>query len=316
LSRYDAEILDLEQTLRLAMATVKLEIDTDTGLREGGLKSSMPTEKLLQKPMILASTIKLNSRLRDAFETGAGQRPLYYDGIDYDQIKQKIQVVDGPNRLIVTAGGLIAFEAAKQYATISNFVSLVGAEPSGNIGNCYGGVTLKSFDANSARVDFLVEKKGRARAAIGLFCNPNSPITQKEVQNWQTIPGVNQTVAYGGNTGGHNDSSHYLGELNAADGGIATLIISADPFFQDTKEKLIKAANDWVAARPAGTRYICYPLADYENVNGTPPTPNTASWYGPRLSEAYGLLGTCAAIALTATSPLPFSNTTDTWGSF
>ena len=304
------------------MATIKLEIDTDTEIRQGVQSSSMPTTKLLSKPMILVSTIKLSQLFRKAFQDGANQTPLYYDGRDYDQIAAKIQQVNGTNRLIITGGGLIAFQAAQQYATQCNFVSLVGAEPTGNIGNCYGGVSLHSFDANSARVDYLVGL-GRARAGIGLFCNAHSPITQQEVQNWQNIAGVNQTIAYGGNMVDaqghrHNDSSHYLNDLNGADAGITTMIISADPFFQDTKEKLIEAANSWVALQPAGTRYVCYPFEEYSNVNGNhKPTHTTASWYGSSLEAAYGQLGTCAQLALLATSSIGFSDaTTDGSGEF
>jgi hypothetical protein len=305
------------------MATIKLEIDTDAGIREHVQSSSMPTTKFLSKPMVLVSTIKLNKQFRSAFENGANQTPLYYDGIDYDQIAKKIQQVNGPNRLIITGGGLIAFQAAKQYATQCSFVSLVGVEPTGNIGTCYGGLSLRSFESNSARVDWLVGTVGRTRAGIGLFRNAHSPITQQETQNWQSIAGVNHTIAYGGNTldaqgNRHNDSSHYLDDLNAADAGITTMIISADPFFQDTKEKLIEAANTWVTGAPDGTtRHVCYPFKEYSNVHGShTPTPNTASWYGPSLEAAYGQLGTSAQIVLTATSSIGFSGTTDDWDQF
>jgi hypothetical protein len=138
-----------------------------------------------------------------------------------------------------------------------------------------------------------------------------------EVADWQTIAGVNTTIAYGGNTGGKNNSSHYLNDLNAADSGIKTMVISADPFFQDTKDKLIKAANDWIAAAAPGTRYVCYPFADYANKNGThQPTHGAASWYGPSLSDAYQTLGTIAALALNANSPLPFSSIASSSGPF
>jgi hypothetical protein len=185
---------------------------------------------------------------------------------------------------------------------------------------CYGGVTLGGLADNSARVDYLVGK-GRVRAGIGLFCNAKSPITQYEVQNWGTIAGVNQHIAYGGNTAGHNDASHYPADFNNVHATVTTLIISADPFFQDTKDNdrgLIDAANGWIANAPPGTnRYVCYPFDDYANTNGVHrPTAGTASWYGPDLSDAYELLGTSAADALTATSPLPVANTADTYGDF
>jgi hypothetical protein len=114
------------------MATIRLEIDTDTGIRQDVQSSSMPTTKLLSKPMILVSTIKLSQSLRKAFQDGANQTPLYYDGVDYDQIEDKVKKqLNGTNRLIVTGGGLVAFQAAQQYATQCNFVSLLGVEPTG-----------------------------------------------------------------------------------------------------------------------------------------------------------------------------------------
>jgi hypothetical protein len=297
------------------MATVKIEINTETGSREGAIKSSLSTERVLSKPIMLVSTIRLSQELRGAFEAGAGQRANYYDDTDYDDLRDKISRVDGPNRLIVTAGGLIAFQAAKDVARISNFVSLVGVEPTGDIGNCYGGVTLKSFNANSDRVDYL-EGQGRMRANIGLFCNPKSAMNGPEERDWGKIPGVNASIVHGGNTHGRNDSSHYLEDFNGAGAhGITTLVISADPFFFHTREKLIKAANQWLASD--GRRHICYPLKNYSNTDGNShPARNVSSWYGPDLLKGYETLGSCAAHALTATSPMPFSSVADTWGIF
>jgi hypothetical protein len=268
--------------------------------------------------MIVVSTIKLDADLRIAFEAGAGQKPVYYDGKDYDQIQGFLSHshLDGPNRLIITGGGLVAFIAARNAITTSKFVSLVGVEPAGNIGNCYGGVTFDSVADNTARVAFLV-RKGRAVGNIGLFCNRKSTMNATEVAAWQAIPNVNHTIAYGGNTGNANNATHYLADLNGADAGISTMIVSADPFFQDTKDALIDAANQWVAGAAVGARYVCYPLADFANVQGVhQPTGGTASWYGPSLSDAYQTLGSVASLALNATAPIPFSNLAPTSGDF
>jgi hypothetical protein len=296
------------------MANIRIEIDTD---------SKYPVTKVISstlaptpKPMILVSTVHLDVDLRNAFERGANQRPTYRTGVDYEAIEGIIQQYDGPDRLIITGGGLIAFNGARDRLQRSNFVSLVGIEPTDNLRNCYGGVTLGSIGANGSRVDYLVSK-GRARANIGLFCNRKSAMNSTEVTEWGSIGGVNTHIVYGGNVGGHNNSSRYLEDLRAADAGITTLVISADPFFQDTKDKLVKAANDWVAEAAPGTRYICYPFSDYGNVHGAAqPTPGTASWYGPALSDAYEALGAVAALALNATSPLPFSDVGSTSGGF
>jgi hypothetical protein len=92
------------------------------------------------------------------------------------------------------------------------------------------------------------------------------------------------------------------------------MIISADPFFQDTKDKLIDAANTWIA-QPGTNRYVCYPFEEYSEAN-VQPSANTASWYGPSLEAAYGQLGTSAQLALSATSSIGFSSTADASGNF
>src|SRR5260370_3509336 len=125
------------------MATITIEINTDTGIREGDRTSaSMWRARVLTKPMIVVSTIHLNNQLRAAFESTAGQTPAYHTGIDYSQIGHYMSQVDGPNRLIVTSGGLIAFLSAKQYIVQGIFISLLGKVPTGNLGQYYVGATF------------------------------------------------------------------------------------------------------------------------------------------------------------------------------
>ena len=300
------------------MTHIKIEIDSDKISPEGvHSPASSMSFFASSKPMVLVSTLHLSNDLKQSFEEGAGQKPLYKVGVDYDSLAQIMQQVDGTNRLIVTTGGLIAFNAARDYIKIAYFVSLVGATPTGNIGRCLGGIVVPGWSENSARVDFLVNNKGRARGAIGLFCNRKSAMNAAEVANWATIPGVNQTIIYAGNTAGHNNSSHYpqdFAQANAA--GITTLVISADPFFYDTEEKLIAAANGWVG--PAdGTRYLCYPFEDYGNIGGhNQPTTGTASWYGCSLSDAYNQIGVTAALELNSTTSIGFTPIPDASGDF
>ncbi len=219
------------------MARIKIEIDTDKASLEGVETLTSPAiAPVSPKPMVLVSTITLTRDLKQDFEAGAGQRPLYKDGVDYDDLPTVLQTYDGANRLIITTGGLVAFNAARDTLTTAYFVSLVGAVPQGNQGRCLGGVTVSGWNANSARVDFLAAK-GRSRAGIGLFCNPKSAMNQAEETNWATIQGVNQTILHGGGTGGRNNPNHYPAEIaHANTAGITTLVISADPFFF-TREK-------------------------------------------------------------------------------
>ena len=293
------------------MATIKIEIDTDAEIHQ---LAGSQMAKLVPKPIIVFSSIHINGDLRQAFISGANnQTPVWDDGLDYDDLANEMQPYDKSDFVIATAGGSILFEAAKSTLKSARFVSVLGTSPTSNVGNCFGGVNLQSLDANSKRVDYLVSN-GCTRANIGLFCNPKSAMNQAEEKNWNSIPGVFHPPAHGGNTGNKNDSTHYDKDLAALDPKIHTLIISADPFFQDTKEELIKALNHWLKAD--SKRRVCYPLEDYKNVSGTPPTNKKSYWYGPALKEVYNLLGNSAAAALTATSPLPFAKTTDTWGVF
>jgi hypothetical protein len=301
------------------MALIKIEIDPDKTSSEGTHKKSFEGAPISiftsSKPIVLISTITLSKDLTKAFTDGALQKPLVYDGVDYDNLPNVLRQFDGPNRLIVTTGGLIAFKAAKANLTTAYFVSLVGAAPAGVLGRCLGGVIVSSFSANRARVAFLVGK-GRAVGGIGLFCNPKSPMNTDEEGDWGGIAGVNQTIIHGGN--GQNDPTHYNAEFaQASAAGITSLVISASPFFFYTREKLIAAANNWIAGAAPGTRYVCYPFDDYGNAGGqNHPTGGTASWYGGSLVDAYGAIGVTAALELNSTTGIPFSPISDTSGDF
>jgi hypothetical protein len=297
------------------MTQIKIFIDSDQISSDDLHTLASPAKTLISpKPIVLISTIKLTPELKQELKNGAGQNPLFIDGVDYDDLPSTVQTYDGANRLIVTTGGLIAFQAAKANVVTARFVSLLGVAPTGNLGRCLGGVTVSGFSANSARVTFLVGK-GRARAGIGLFCNLKSAMNQAEEQDWATIAGVNQTIIHGGNTNNKNNASHYDQDFAQANGaGITTLIISADPFFFYTREKLISAANNWVAGAAAGTRYVCYPFSDYENAGGQ--NHPAGSWYGGSLLDAYNQIGVLAALQLNSVNPLPFTAIPDTSGDF
>jgi hypothetical protein len=310
----------------LQMATIKIDINTEGTTHsidrtDDDLRLMSSKTALTATTLIIVSTIKIFKYLEDSFIAGANATPLIYDQIDYDDLTTKLHSLDGTNRFIVTVGGLIAYYAARNTLTKANFVSLVGTVPTANGGKSLGGVQLSSLADNSARVDFLVGK-GRNKATIGLLCNKKSAMNTDEENNWKTIPGITTTyIIEGGNTGIKNDAGHFDKDLKrASDAGIETLIISADPFFFDNREKLIFEANNWVAGAGPGVRYVCYPIQDYANLanigGNNHPTAKTASWYGPSLSEAYQAIGQCAALALTSSTSLGFSSRPVTGGDF
>jgi len=71
------------------------------------------------------------------------------------------------------------------------------------------------------------------------------------------------------------------------------VVVSADPFFKETMDELIDAANGWITQGKG--RRICYPLLDYENPTGKCKPAPGYTLHGPILEEAYELLGRMAA---------------------
>jgi hypothetical protein len=129
---------------------------------------------------------------------------------------------------------------------------------------------------------------------------------QDEVDDWNRQVGTTTQVFTGGiDGGGDNNAAAYASDFPAIPATIKALVVSADPFFQDTKEALIVAANAWIAAAAAGVnRFVCYPSLSYANVTGTRPTSGYSILYGPDLVGAYYTLGQLAAAAI-ANAHLP-----------
>lgn len=223
---------------------------------------------------------------------------------NYNALSNAIKNHDVKVGLIVTTGGNIAYRAAVDANLQTPFVSLVGEAPGRRPDNFCGGVALQSWQANDARLSYMLQVGGYHASNVGLFCNRRSAMHSDEMALWHG----SEYYSTGG--GGNNNSTVFAKELNAVDDSIKALIISADPFFQDNKVALIDACNNWVAAKVG--RSVCYPLADYAGVQGaTPFPPGTSYWYGPNLTDAYNKLGQVAALALQTGVLVPLSFTTD-----
>jgi len=262
-------------------------------------KKKPNSSKVVPPPKIgLVSTIKLDQPLKNAFEAGLRSVGVTNANVQYkasvtykrDKLKQEIENFNTTKDLIVTAGGLVAYEAANSYAT-TKFVSLVGGTPENPGGNFYGGVSLESYAADDSRIRYLV-KSNHANSAddVTLYYNPNSTMADAEMHNWSGALPVPAS--------GDNDPSVYADDLASI--STNAVVISADPFFQDTKDPLIDAANN-------SGKYVCYPLQDYRNtLSGSAHRPKSghASVYGPALTDPYTLLGQRAGLALIATAPL------------
>ena len=100
--------------------------------------------------------------------------------------------------------------------------------------------------------------KNFQRGEICLFYNPNSEQRNKELGEWK---GANP-VPGGINASGNNADDKYDRAFGKIPEAIKAVVVSADPYFQDTKDALIESAN-------ATTKYFCYPLQEYKNTGGT-----------------------------------------------
>jgi hypothetical protein len=287
------------------MAKIKIEIDTESFERDSHSKVVFAAQKKIR----VISPITITEAMRDAFSGSVTVNSdiKYIDKRGYkrnDNGALKTHVSNNNSAdLIVTAGGLAAYDAGDSKAVV-NFISVVGAIPDSPKDNFKGCVSLESYESNAARIKLLRDPPLQFQLSdIGLFYNPNSYM-DNEVGNWNSLVGNNNQVFAGGvDTQGNNDDTTYGTAFQNISGAIKALVISADPFFQDTKDNLIAAANTWVQAAPQGvTRYVCYPTQDYSNRRGTTPTPKKATLFGPDLATAYSLLGQIASIVLSSGS--------------
>jgi hypothetical protein len=210
--------------------------------------------------------------------------------------------------LIVSAGGFVTFTAVNDYftddKTNKSFISLIGSQATTDDTDAQflGGVSVKGYDLNPNRLLWLLGKgHGQMASDIALMVNLNSVQSSIERVNWTggaVYPCGNSS------TNGHNDDSTFASAFNKVREKV--IIVSSDPFFQHSKDKFVKAANDWLLADM--NRYICYPLWDYRDSN-QPPKGGQSAVFGPYLAKdfvgengshksAYYTLGKVAANAL------------------
>jgi hypothetical protein len=198
--------------------------------------------------------------------------------------------------LIVTVGGLVSAIAA-QVGAHKPWICLVGGTP-GSFpqspgGNFYGGISLESYEHHGAHVNHQHSGHNIQVQDICLLNNPASTMAPTELQKWNAL-GAAPPVPAGWN-GKRNDAATYPGAFARIPPNVRAVVVSADPFFQQTMDDLIDAANNWSA--PA--RRVSYPLQSYANVGGhTQPLPQHHTLQGPDLEQAYQDLGAKAAAIL------------------
>jgi hypothetical protein len=296
------------------------------------------TEKRKQKTPIAAvvnvvSSVDITATLKTAFESGLNQgmaagnviTPAYFPALGYGA-GLDAQIKTFKTGLVVTLGGLVSYLSAQGNAT-TQFVSLVGGTPTLNgiafptpgtpAGTeFYGCVSLESYGGNTgnpSRMQYLATAPNPPRLSgnfapgqICLLFNPNSIMHVAETSAW-TAAGGAAPVQGGVDANGKNSNKFYA----TAFGNIPqpAVVVSADPFFHQSKDALVHAANN-------SKKFICYPLDNYRNSNPAP-SAGHATVYGPKLEDAHKQLGLIARTVLTngaavaAIFRTPLGNPTD-----
>jgi hypothetical protein len=290
------------------MAIIKIEIDTDS-YRPQGTPGQSPAP--VTPTVGILSSIHYSGAMQTSFLAGF-KTTAHFNILDergYGQGLRDAAVAlenSGAN-LIVTFGGLIACNAAKQAGGNIKFISLIGGLPPGFLppvdGNFVGCCNLQSFTHDGPRITWLVNNAKAANAQnVGLLYNSHSVMGPLEAsaQYWTggaVVDAVN----------GWNNPANFPQDFAGFPANIQAIVISADAYFHKHKDALIAAAN-------GSGKYICYPLHVYRNANGTPkPTHGNAVIIGPDLHEvnpidpqsAYYQMGLMAATVLGGANPNP-----------
>jgi hypothetical protein len=271
-----------------------------------------PKKSALVQRIGVVTSIDLNlpldasgQTLRNAFENAINNpnvtiqyepNPPTYD------INELVNAVNGFNDhnnfgLIVTFGGVGAATAASHHSTDVPWLMLVGGTlglPDQPSGKFFGGVNLDTFGQNQKRLShFTNDPPPPHRIPLSQICllyNPNSACSNAEAGGWTGAPAVRAWT-------GSNDRNKYPNAFGSIPSSIRVVVISADPYFQETKDDLIAAANAWIAA--GANRRVCYPLQEYSNTGGGHPHPNPGhTLHGPSLMDAYQRMGRKARTVL------------------
>jgi hypothetical protein len=274
-------------------------------------KSGKKKAKATIAPFIgVVSSIAITPAMKTDFEAGASPNNVQYkQNVKYKRRELRKAVRDFNDNvdcvLIVTVGGLVAWEAANSVLdkpSDKRFVSLIGAYPDDASDRFFGGVSVLN-PSNEARIQSLISDKNFSRDEICLFYNPNSEQRNKELGEWR---GANP-VPGGIDATGDNVSTKYGQAFGKIPDTVKAVIVTTDAHFQNTKDALIDAAN-------YRGKFMCYPLKEYKNTTGTTkPLPGSTRFHGPALTQAYAsggltsaykLLGQRAATVITSGSKL------------
>ena len=295
------------------MTRIRIDIDTGSSDRDSIATSHSARMASTVQYIGVVSTIPMTGSLLTNFNDGIAAvgdsvavKPPIRDNLGYkhqntNNIDNWINRLSNTCDMIVTVGGVMAFESAAKYSQIP-FMSVLGANPNTPYpAPCRGGVTLNNVKTYTDAVPkMMAQFQNLQKADIALFYNPNNDFSDDpngefldyELE-WKVD--VNSNVVRNRlNAQGDNDPATFAQTFqNDIPANINALVVSADPFFQANREPFIVAANAWL--RGAANRFICYPTFAYKNTGGTQPMANRSMIWGPDLDNAYYSVGQNAA---------------------
>jgi hypothetical protein len=253
----------------------------------------------------VVSSIPVTPAFKQTFEAAlnpAGApviNPTYFPNLGFGQglVNQIKSVKSG---IIVTLGGLVSFSAANKNSSMP-FVSLLGGTPymggqpfpTPGTGQFYGCVSLDIFAADLQRVAYLGQPPQPPRLGgpytpqqICLLYDSRTPMADAELNQW---PGATPVEAH---------TTADITKAFQSTINVPAVIVSASPFYHQSMETLIQAANN-------SGKYVCYPLDNYRNLKGkNQPKHGWATFYGPPLETGLTMLGTMARTVLNTNNPV------------
>jgi hypothetical protein len=276
-------------------------------------KTSTARRKKPQRAKILAQGIGVVSsigfsgtKFENQFLQGANVAAVQSSEGDYDRYRMATAVQhyndDPAIGLIVSVGGLSTAMEVLASAT-KPWIALIGGAPgtfpSSQLTFFRGAVSLESYTYNKQRLKHLTDNKGIQLPNICLLVNKNNPsISAVETHDWPSHASPPIAIGqYGAND--PNALDHAFDNIPA---NVTVVMLSGDPYFQDKKDRLVPAANQWVGG--AGKQYVVYPFRDYKDAQ-PPPTSGKRICHGPSLTAAYYRLGQQAASVLSGGGGFP-----------
>jgi ABC-type uncharacterized transport system substrate-binding protein len=276
----------------------------------GGAMIAAPALRAQQKTMpvigyLNGTSLGGNAALLAAFRQGLGETG-YVEGqqatIEYRWAEGRYEqlpalaadLVGRGVDLIATSGGDASARAAKTASSTIPIVSVIGgdpvaeglvaslARPAGNL----TGIAFLTVELMPKRLELLCEVVPRAQV-IALLVNPNSPQTERVIQEMQEaarMKGVQMQLLRAGSEGEIETAFAALVQLRA-DG----LVVQADPFFIAQREQFVALA----------ARHAVPAIYEWRGI----PSAGGLMSYGTSLTGVYHQVGIYAGRVLKGEKP-------------